>query len=36
MLLKLLKTKENERATSKYPEYTDINAFDHIPEFFVA
>ncbi len=33
MLMKLLKTQENERAISKYSEYTDIKVFGHIPEF---
>jgi hypothetical protein len=29
--MKLLKTQENERAISKYSEYTDIKVFGHIP-----
>jgi hypothetical protein len=35
-LLKLLKTLENEGATSKYPEYTDIKVSGHILEVFMA
>ncbi len=35
MLIKELKTQENEGATSKYPEHTDIKVFGHIPEVFV-
>jgi hypothetical protein len=33
--MKLLKTQENERATSKHSENTDIKVFGHIPEFSV-
>jgi hypothetical protein len=36
MLIKKLKTQENEGATSKYPEHTDIKVFGHIPEVFLA
>jgi hypothetical protein len=36
MLIKKLKTKENEGATSKYNEHSDIKDFGHIPEVFVA
>jgi hypothetical protein len=36
MLIKKLKTQENEGATSKYPEHTDIKVFVHIPEVSVA
>jgi hypothetical protein len=36
MLTKKLKTQENEGATSKYPEHTDIKVFCYIPEVFVA
>jgi hypothetical protein len=32
---KLLKTQENERATSKCSEYADRKAFGHVPEFSV-
>ncbi len=34
--MKLLKTLENEGATSKYPEYIDIKVSGHILEVFVA
>jgi hypothetical protein len=34
--MKLLKTLENEWATSKYLEYTDIKVFGHILEVFMA
>jgi hypothetical protein len=34
--MKLLKTLENEGATSKYPEYTDIKVSGHILEVFMA
>ncbi len=34
--MKLLKTIENEGATSKYPEYTDIKVSCHILEVFMA
>jgi hypothetical protein len=36
MLIKKLKTQENEGATSKYPKHTDIKVFGHIPEVSVA
>ncbi len=36
MLMKLLKTLENEWATSKYLEYTDIKVFGQILEVFMA
>ena len=36
MLIKKLKTQENEGATSKYPEYTDIKVSGHILEVFMA
>jgi hypothetical protein len=36
MPMKLPKTNKNEGATSKYPKYTDTNAFGHITEVFVA
>jgi hypothetical protein len=36
MLIRKLKTQENEGATSKYPEHTDIKVFGHIPEVFLA
>jgi hypothetical protein len=36
MLIKKLKTLENEGATSKYPEHIDIKVFGHIPEIFLA
>jgi hypothetical protein len=35
MLLKKLKTQENEGATSKYPEHTYTKVFGYIPEVFV-
>ncbi len=35
MLINKLKTQENEGATSKYPDHTDIKVFGHIPEVFV-
>ncbi len=35
MLMKLPKTQENERAKSKYSEYTDIKVFGNIPDFSV-
>jgi hypothetical protein len=34
--MKLLKTLENEGATSKYPEYTNIKVSGHILEVFMA
>jgi hypothetical protein len=34
--MKLLKTLENEGATSKYHEYTDIKVSGHILEVFMA
>jgi hypothetical protein len=34
--MKLLKTLENEWATSKYLEYTDIKVFGQILEVFMA
>jgi hypothetical protein len=36
MLIKKLKTQENEGATSKYPEHAEIKVFGHIPEVFLA
>jgi hypothetical protein len=36
LLIKKLKTQENEGATSKYPKYTDIKIFGDIPKVFVA
>jgi hypothetical protein len=36
MLIKKLKTQENEGATSKYPEHSNIKVFGYIPEVFVA
>jgi hypothetical protein len=36
MLIKKLKTQENEGAKSKFPEHTVIKVFGHIPEVFLA
>jgi hypothetical protein len=36
LLMKLLKTLENELTTSKYLEYTNIKVFGHFHEVFMA
>jgi hypothetical protein len=36
MLIKKLKTQENEGTTSEYPEHSDIKGFGQIPEVFLA
>ncbi len=36
LLMKLLKTLENEWTTGNYLEYTDIKVFGHIHEVFMA